>query len=133
MLERFLTKIAPTVDGCWLWTAAKCNGYGYFKADRWMRAHRWAYQHFKGPIPHGLTLDHLCRQPACVNPDHLEAVPIGVNVSRGTGLTVVNANKTHCSQGHPFDLINTIWYDSGTKRRCRECRKRWYQPKGASG
>ena len=73
--ERFWAKVDKT-DDCWLWTANRTNaGYGHFWLDRRMvLAHRFAYELLIGPIPDGLTLDHLCRVRACVNPAHLEAV-----------------------------------------------------------
>lgn len=67
--------------GCWNWTGAMSpNGYGQ---SRGSGAHREIYQRFKGPIPEGLTLDHLCRNRRCVNPEHLEAVTQSTNVRRG--------------------------------------------------
>lgn len=80
------TKIHKDADtGCWLWTAAINNmGYGTL-AYRQVRyyAHRFSYEMFVGPIPSGLVLDHLCRHPSCVNPDHLEAVTQQENCMRG--------------------------------------------------
>lgn len=59
---------------CWLWTAALSErGYGFFKADdgRMVKAHRWSYDHFNGPIPPGLLVCHTCDVRRCVRPDHL--------------------------------------------------------------
>lgn len=98
--ERFWSKVDKT-DTCWLWTAALVKGYGRFTSDvRQMGAHRWSYEALVGPIPEGLTLDHLCRNPRCVNPDHLEPVTQRENVAR-------IPRKTHCPQGHPFTAENT--------------------------
>lgn len=75
-IERFMEKVEKT-DSCWLWKAhiSKRWGYGTFSAgarrDGPIRAHRWAYAHFKGPIPEGLMVLHSCHNRACVNPDHL--------------------------------------------------------------
>ena len=88
--------------GCWLWLG-KINrqGYGRFFIDwKEVQAHRACYEFYRGQIPHGLTLDHLCRNRWCVNPDHLEPVSFGVNVLRGIGVGAQNAKKTHCSKGH---------------------------------
>ena len=118
MSEKFWSQVEKT-DGCWLWTGTLGRG-GY---GRWKRiyVHRTSYEMLVGPIPEGLSLDHLCRVRNCVNPDHLEPVTHRENVLRGTGPTSVNATKTHCVHGHPFDAVNTIIRSNGD-RDCRECR-----------
>jgi hypothetical protein len=79
--------------------------------------HRWFYEQANGPIPDGLELDHLCRNPRCCNPAHLEAVTHAENMARGKA-----AQQTHCIQGHPFDEANTYYRRSGT-RDCRACNR----------
>jgi hypothetical protein len=73
--------------GCWEWNGSKNHqGYGRMggnEAGIPHRAHRIYYERAKGPIPHGLDLDHLCRNRGCVNPDHLEAVSRATNLRRG--------------------------------------------------
>jgi len=84
--------------------------------------HRIAYEFALGPIPDGLTLDHLCRNTICCNPAHLEPVTLRVNTLRGTSPIADNARKTHCKNGHPFDEANT--YNppkQPTHRHCRIC------------
>ena len=111
------------VTGCWLWMGAiDSNGYPrlYRHYSSKVMAHRYAYERAKGPTPHGLVVDHLCRHPWCVNPDHLEAVPQGTNVLRGMSPWAVNARKDKCSRGHAFDSANTAT-NSGGWRRCRAC------------
>lgn len=108
-VSRFSEKIFPvTESGCWIWDSEvnKSHGYGMFLLNgKYVRAHRVSYELFKGPIPKGLHIDHLCRVKCCVNPDHLEAVTNRVNVLRGVGATAVNARKETCPYGHKYDSI----------------------------
>jgi hypothetical protein len=125
--ERFWSKVAVPQggDGCWMWTASRCReGYGRFNADDAdlpsTLAHRIAYTWLVGPIPEGLTLDHLCRNTSCVNPDHLEPVTAAENSRRAGNW---NRGKTHCTHGHEFTTTNTYMAPDG-RRACRECRRR---------
>ena len=121
--ERFWAKVEKRGDDqCWDWKASQNrNGYGFFKADGEVVAHRWSFVQARGPIPPGLTLDHLCRNRGCVNPAHLEIVTRGENVLRGVGLSAANARKTHCVHGHPFNEENTYFWRDGTSRVCKTC------------
>lgn len=113
--ERFLAKVSPCpITGCWWWTGAvQAPGYGRFGiARQTFYAHRISYSLFVGTIPVGLEIDHLCRQPGCVNPRHLEPVTHRVNGLRGVGACAANARKTHCLRGHPL----------GPKRICLVCK-----------
>ena len=119
---RLARKIKVDPSGCWLWTAYKTqNGYGQFSIEgRGRYVHRVTYVNRYGPVPKGLTLDHLCRTRHCVNPDHLEPVTNTENVLRGEGWAAKNARKTHCLQGHEFTASNT--YVSWGRRNCRVCK-----------
>lgn len=107
-------------SGCWTWVGSKNpDGYGKWKRDGHFMAHRWMYAHFKGPIPKGLKLDHLCRYTLCVNPDHLEPVTQRENLMRGKTIIAKCAQATACPQGHAYDETNTAWYEG--RRSCRQC------------
>jgi len=82
--------------------------------------HRQVWEEAHGPIPKGLTIDHLCRNRACVNVDHMEVVDRVTNILRGEGPTAQNARKTYCAHGHPLDEANTYIRPDGT-RDCRKC------------
>lgn len=104
---------------CWPWVGSmKKDGYGLHNYRRDGRrtsqnAHRAVYEMLVGPIPDGMQLDHLCRNPSCVNPGHLDPVTNGENVRRGLTSRGVFA----C--GHPVSDENTI--QTKTTRRCRTC------------
>lgn len=120
---RFWTKVEKT-ETCWLWkSACTQKGYGIIRlggrSGRNAGAHRFAYEMCVGPIPDGLQIDHLCRVPACVNPDHLEPVTPQENVVRSARFRV-----THCPRGHEYTEANT-YYEKATKRRCRACAVEW--------
>lgn len=111
-------------DECWEWTGSRvARGYGHFAVDgRYPHAHRVAYELVVGPIPEGMQLDHLCRNPACVNPAHLEPVSPRVNTLRGIGGAAERAARTHCPQGHAYDEANTK-RDAQNRRYCQACRR----------
>lgn len=130
--DYFFSRVEMQPDGCWPWVGAITQqGYGVVNRPGGIRigAHRLSYTLNVGPIPDGLTIDHVCHNQdascpggvcphrLCVNPDHLEAVPIGVNTLRGKTMPGINSRKTHCDRGHEFGNTNpsTGW------RTCYEC------------
>lgn len=115
---------------CWNWTGylAK-DGYGYFSfRGKWLRAHRVSYILLHGGIPEGLELDHLCRNPACVYPNHLEAVTHRENILRGVSPAAMNARLTHCLRGHLLtgEDIYRRKDTGGNARACNKCRRARY-------
>lgn len=93
---------------------------GLEEGRRRHQAHRAIYEALRAKIPEHLELDHLCRNPGCVNPWHMEPVTGTVNVLRGVGPTAVNARKTVCIKGH--ELVGENLYHSSTGgRACRAC------------
>jgi HNH endonuclease len=128
------TPAAPSTP-CQEWAAGRTTaGYGVLGTKvngKRIYAHRHAYEVAYGPIPDGYVIDHLCRNRACVNPEHLEAVVKSVNDLRGLSPNAENARKTHCKRGHEFTAENTRV--RGTRRSCRQCdRDRYWDKKGVA-
>ena len=120
-------------NGCWIWLRGKdWNGYGrlwYFRLNKGGKkeqqtAYLVSYWAFIGEVPQGLEIDHVCRNRACVNPAHLEAVDHRTNLLRGASIVAENAEKTYCSKGHLFDDKNTYQFLAkyGKGRQCNKCR-----------
>lgn len=130
--ESFWARVQEAPNGCWLWIGSRNNvDYPVFNwkeyGPRNSLAHRIAYEEVVGLIPDGLTLDHLCRVPLCVNPAHLEPVTMRENVRRGG-----NAAKTHCKRGHLLEGDNLYIIKATGYRRCRACQAMKHQEWWAS-
>lgn len=115
-LSYFFGKIEVDEHGCWLWRAARSphTGYAVFRGEN---AHRFAYRHFVAAIPAGWVVDHLCRNRACVNPAHLDAVTHATNVLRG------NWARAACKRGHAWTPDNVKFQKNGSVSAfmCIEC------------
>lgn len=121
----------PDLGPCWLWTGpvspGRRGGYGQLRIGsvlegnyRLIQVHRLSYEIAIGPIPQGLTLDHLCRTRRCVRASHLEPTTNRENILRGESPPAKNARQTECARGHPFDQENTSVRKNGI-RVCRTC------------
>ena len=126
--ESFMDGVLSRLDvghplGCWIWTSTRsADGYGRARSvtEGWKPVHRLVFEYLRGPVAHDMTLDHLCRNRLCANPDHLEVVTMRTNVLRGYGPSAANARKTHCLRGHPLFGEN-LRINSQKRRVCRTC------------
>lgn len=102
--------------------AKSTNGYGHIGIEgKIYRAHRISYILFKGPIPSNLCVDHICRNRACINPDHLRLLTLKENVLCGEELTAQYKKRTRCKNGHP--LVENNLYKSPSSKNRRDCIK----------
>lgn len=131
-MDRAHSKITRGVNGCWI-SGYSIASHGYAqigwrnKGERRyvVLAHRAVWEKFNGPVPAGMTLDHLCREKRCVNPKHLRLLENFENARRINGM---NWKLGECANGHPGDLLITgIGSDKQGNprpvRMCSECRK----------
>jgi len=119
LAARFWVKAQPDpAGGCWGWHGAPtAAGYSTLSFDKQHHyAHRVSWEIHHGPIPEGFEIDHLCRNRACPNPAHLDAVLPIENIRRGLG----HGSEQACPQGHLYSDENTYRPARGG-RMCRTC------------
>jgi hypothetical protein len=113
---------------CLVWPkSAGKRRYGQVGLDgKSCYVHRLAWEHYVGPIPDGLTIDHLCFNKSCANTSHMEVVTQSENSRRGSRRRYSPPRlTTHCHRGHPYSEKNTyITPDGG--RQCRTCNRENY-------
>lgn len=108
-----------TANGCLIWGGA-INKFGYGVVAVQL-AHRASYRLFKGEIPDNHNIDHLCSAPACIEPNHLDAVTPKQDGARKKIRNRWRGWATHCANGHELDDHTTFWRSNGTGRQCRVC------------
>lgn len=128
--KRFWAKVDTSGD-CWEWLGAKQRlGYGKFYLDgKYPVAHRVAYELTNGAVPPKADIDHLCRNPSCVNPDHLEAVSHRENTLRGANGFALTGR---CKSGKHEATEENVYTSPAGKRRCIPCRAEYEQATGRS-
>lgn len=121
-LRRFWSKVDTSGD-CWLWTGkTPSSGYAVFAiGHKRQGAHRFLYELTNGPLPDTLVLDHLCRTPLCVRPDHLEPVTQRENLARGMSPTAIAVRDGLCHRGHSLTDEANLWIGPTGERKCRAC------------
>lgn len=133
-----------SAEECWPWGGAtnthknrRGGPYGIIgsggKRGGVMYVHRVVHESEIGPIPDGFQVDHLCGNPLCCNPAHLEAVPPGTNNARSASPTSENIKKTHCPREHEYSPENTGYRRGTTWRYCRTCAREAQRAKREQG
>lgn len=123
VVRRLASRVVAGPDGCVISTySTGSHGYSQigWQVDgaKFMRlGHRVAYEAVYGPIPDGMTVDHICRNRRCINWLHLRLLSNRVNATLNG-----NALKTHCKHGHEYTKENTDLRRHGNGRLHRYCR-----------
>lgn len=134
-IERFFEKVKFT-SGCWEWTGTRHRyGYGMFSLNRkstesMTTAHRALFKISNTPIPKGMVIDHICKNPPCVRPSHLRVVTQRQNyIDYSDSIAAKNSRKKFCKRGHPFNKSNTyrlLLKNGNYQRQCKIC---WVEDK----
>ena len=126
LIERVLRDVSVRESGCWIWKgAANDQGYGQIKVGGRKGTVLYVHRIMAGAEP-GEEVLHTCDTPRCVNPEHLRLGTHRDNIrdmiakGRGTSFDAINRAKTHCPNGHPYDLV--INRARGPERKCRTCK-----------
>lgn len=129
VMERFISKIKLSDNGCWEWTGQKMkNGYGTFSVDGSKRlAHRFSYDACNMEPAGDNHVHHTCCNRGCVNPWHLQALPIVIHIMESPNHSAYSAlNFNECRNGHHLSGEN-LGYDYKGNRFCKKCRKEWWR------
>lgn len=130
VVRRFWSYVDADGD-CWEWMGGRSStGYGMFHIPatrnvphRKAHVHRLVLEILAGPVAPGHHVDHLCRNRGCLNPDHLEVVPPGVNFRRGFSPGAIAVKYDRCPQGHDLNDAYVANRATGVvTRNCRKCR-----------
>jgi hypothetical protein len=124
------SSVIDPITGCWNWTKELSKPQGYARmvigsrADQTRRdtyGHRVSYEVFRRKIPDGMVIDHVCRNRACVNPEHLRLVALGQNtLENSLSTSAINAQKTYCIRNHPL-FGDNLYISPEGGRQCRTC------------
>lgn len=113
-----------STDGCWLYAGTiHHTGYGVINGmnNKPLLVHRIMYENFKGEIPPKMDIDHICNNPPCINPDHLQALTHHDNMRK-------NYKPNHCNREHELTIDNVYTWVKKTgliSRRCKTCHRAW--------
>lgn len=132
-IKRLMSRVTKSKDSCWVWNGALVRGYGVINVDgKTEYVHRVVYEAEVGKLVKGITLDHICRNPRCVNPAHLEPVSRSENIRRMNSAIP----RDRCRKGHRYSEFGKTkngnclkCYEASAKKRAPSDRDvRPYRP-----